>query len=96
MNPPVPAVEVEVYAPGLREHDRVLHLSHQMDLMPNLRYKIDTHHEMVYFEADQLDGLSQEGIASVFESIGLSPRFVGDVSQVLPLRSPSATQPLSE
>lgn len=96
MNPPVPAIEVEVYAPGLREQGRVLQLSHQMDLLPGLRYKIDTHHEMVYFEADQLDGLSQQGIAGIFESIGLHPRFVGDVSQVLPLTSPSGTQPLTE
>jgi len=96
MNPPVPAIEVEVYAPGLRDQDRVLQLSHQMDLLPGLRYKVDTLHEMVYFESDQLDGLSQEGIVNVFEAIGINPRFVGDVSATLPVQSPSGTQPLTE
>ncbi len=94
MNPPVPAIEVEVYAPGLRENDRVLQLSHQMDLLPGLRYKVDTLHEMVYFESDQLDGLSQEGIVGVFEAIGIQPRFVGDVSATLPVHAPGSTQPI--
>lgn len=96
MNPPVPAIEVEVYAPGLRESDRVLQLSHQMDLLPGLRYKVDTHHDMVYFETDQLDGISQEGIVNVFEAIGITPRFVGDVSDTLPVHPPEGTQPLTE
>jgi len=88
MNPPVPAIEVEVYAPGLREQDRVLQLSHQMDLLPGLRYKVDTLHEMVYFESDRVDGLSQEGIVNVFDAIGIQPRFVGDVSATLPVHAP--------
>jgi len=96
MNPSVPAIELEVYAPGLREQDRLLQLSHQMDLLPGLRYKVDTLHEMVYFEADQLDGLSQEGIVEVFDAIGITPRFVGDVSATLPVHSPVETPPLEE
>jgi hypothetical protein len=87
MNPPVPAVEIEVYAPGLREQDRILQLSHQMDLLPGLRYKVDTLHEMVYFEADQMDGVSQSSIVEIFESIGIHPRFVGDVSSTLPVHA---------
>jgi hypothetical protein len=81
-----PLLELEVYAPELREKDHLLQLGQQLDLLPQLRYKIDAAHEIVYFEADNVSGLTQRSIAELFESIGLRPRFVGDPSEKLPLQ----------
>ena len=61
-------------------------MGQQLDLLPQLRYKIDAAHEIVYFEADNVSGLTQRSIAELFESIGLRPRFVGDPSEKLPLQ----------
>ncbi|MBL9113423.1 MAG: hypothetical protein JNJ83_00335 [Verrucomicrobiaceae bacterium] len=86
MTPPasiVPAVEIEVYAPGLRHGDGILRLSHELDLLPGIRHKIDARHEIVYFEADDPANLCQQQIVDIFEAIGLPMRFVGDVSAVI-------------
>ena len=88
MTPPasiVPAVEVEVYAPGIRNGDGILRLSRELDLLPGIRHKVDARHEIVYFEADGLDCLSQQQIVDIFEVIGVPMRFVGDVSAVIPV-----------
>ena len=90
----VPTLEVEVYAPGLREGDRIIQLRQQMDMHSRLRYKIDAVHEIVYFETDTPNALSQHLIVRIFDTIGLSARFVGDISDKLPLGDGDETQPL--
>lgn len=72
-------IELEVYACGLRREDYVLQLHNQMNLMPKVRYKVDVHHDLVYFEIDDPAEVTQTQLAQVFEAIGLEPRFVGQI-----------------
>lgn len=78
-------IELEVYARGLRENDSILQLQSQMDIIPEARYKVDANHDLVYFEIDQPDTITQRQIARIFEAIGLEPRFVGQTPAGIPL-----------
>lgn len=70
--------ELLVYAPGLREEERIMQLGHQMDILA-ARYKVDAPHDMVYFEIDDPTKITLRQVSELFESIGLQPRFVGQV-----------------
>lgn len=74
--------ELLVYAPGLRADDKLMHLSHQMDMLA-ARYKIDAPHDMVYFEIDDPQRINLQQINDIFEHIGLKPRFVGQIPAAL-------------
>jgi hypothetical protein len=76
-------IEIEVYARGLRADSTLLQLRSQMDLLPQVRYKIDTNHDLVYFEIDDPQQISLRELDSVFTSIGLTPRFVGQLPEGL-------------
>lgn len=76
-------IEVEVYARGLRADSLLLQLQSQMDLLPHVRYKIDTHHDLVYFEIDDPKQISLRELDGVFTNIGLTPRFVGQLPEDL-------------
>ena len=70
--------ELLVYAPGLRAGDKLMQLSHQMDMLA-ARYKVDAPHDMVYFEIDDPNRITLKQINDIFEHIGLQPRFVGPI-----------------
>lgn len=70
--------ELLVYAPGLRAGDKLMQLSHQMDMLA-ARYKVDAPHDMVYFEIDDPNRITLKQINDIFEHIGLQPRFVGQI-----------------
>ncbi len=70
--------ELLVYAPGLRDGDKLMQLSHQMDMLA-ARYKVDAPHDMVYFEIDDPNRITLTQINDIFEHIGLQPRFVGQI-----------------
>lgn len=72
-------IELEVYAKGLRTESMLMALRGQMDLFPQIRYKVDTHHDLVYFEIDKPTSLTLRDITSFFEDIGLAPRLVGQI-----------------
>lgn len=76
-------IEVEVYARGLRKESNQMQLRHQMDHLPKVRYKIDVGHDLVYFEIDTPEDATQAQLHEVFTSIGLSPRFVGEIPEEL-------------
>jgi hypothetical protein len=76
-------IELEVYARGLRADNVLLQLRSQMDLLPQIRYKVDSHHDLVYFEIDDAKSVTLRDIDSVFTSIGLTPRFVGQLPEEL-------------
>ena len=76
-------IEIEVYARGLRADSHLLQLQSQMDLMPQVRYKIDAHHDLVYFEIDDPKAVTLRQLDSVFTRIGLMPRFVGQLPEEL-------------
>ena len=76
-------IELEVYARGLRDLNKIL---------AGLHYKIDTNHDLVYFEFDRAT-LSLREIRAIFLKLGLEPLFVGAIPQEL--RPRTKTEPLN-
>jgi hypothetical protein len=76
-------IEIEIYAPGLRSDSSMLRLRNQMDQFPRVRYKIDSRHDLVYFEIDKPGDISQQEIHQIFDAIDLQPRFVGQIPEEL-------------
>jgi hypothetical protein len=77
-------IELEVYAAGVRDLDKILELDHQLEAVPGLRYKVDSNHDIVYMELDE-PTVSFREIGMIFRKLGLEPRFVGAVpSEVRP------------
>jgi hypothetical protein len=73
-------IEVEIYAAGVRQPDKMLGLALELDVIPNLRYKADTNHDVVFMEfGGELPSI--ESIESIFRKIGLEPRFVGQLPE---------------
>lgn len=73
-------VEIEVYAAGLRNPDKLMGLTLELDGIPGLRYKIDTNHDIAYLEFTQTP-LPLADIRSLFTKLELDPKFVGNVPQ---------------
>ncbi len=69
-------VELEIYAAGLRNPDKMMGLALELDTVSGLRYKVDTNHDIVYMEFSE-EPLSLGDISSMFRKVGLSPKFVG-------------------
>src|SRR5881227_3841646 len=46
-------IELEVYAAGLRNIDKILELDHLLETIPGLRYKVDRSHDLVYLEMEE-------------------------------------------
>jgi len=85
-------IELEVYATGLRDLDKVLGLDHQLEAIPGLRYKVDSNHDLVYLELDEPTVTARE-IRAIFKKLDLDPRFIGAIPSEL--HPKSKTQPLS-
>lgn len=85
-------IELEVYAAGVRDLNKILELDHQFATVPGLRYKIDSNHDLVYLEMDE-PVITLREIRAVFRKLELDPRFVGAVSP--DLRPKTKTQLLS-
>jgi hypothetical protein len=71
-------LELEVYAAGLSDLDKILELDHQLAGIPGLRCKVDRNHNLVYFELDQPTITFRETRA-IFRKLGLDPRFIGAI-----------------
>jgi hypothetical protein len=71
-------IELEIYAAGVRDMKIILELDHVLEAIPDLHYKIDRNHDIVYFEVDQPKFNVQE-ILTAFQRLGLEPRIVGQV-----------------
>jgi hypothetical protein len=85
-------VELEVYARGLRDLNKILELDLQLEPIPSLRYKVDTNHDLVYLEFDR-PTLSLREIRAIFIKLGLEPLFIGAIPTEL--RPRTKTEPLS-
>jgi hypothetical protein len=85
-------IELEVYATGLRDLNKILELDHQLETIPGLRYKVDRNHDLVYLELDQ-PTISFREIRAIFRKLDLDPHFVGAVPPEL--RPKTKTQPLN-
>ena len=75
--------ELEIYAPGLRQESSLMAFCSQMDFQPHVRYKVDTHHDLVYFEIEDPSLISRDQLTETFTSIGLAPRIVGQLPEGL-------------
>ncbi len=67
-------IELEVYAAGVRDLNKILELDHQLEAVPGLRYKVDSNHDIVYLELDEPTITSRQ-IRTLFVELGLEPRF---------------------
>ncbi len=85
-------IELEVYAAGVRDLNKILELDHQLEAVAGLRYKVDSNHDIVYLELDE-PTITVREIRSIFAKLGLEPRFVGEIPPAL--RPGSKTQLLS-
>jgi len=85
-------IELEVYAAGLRDLNKILELDHQLEAVPGLRYKVDSNHDLVYLELEE-PVITLREIRAMFRKLDLEPRFVGAVAPEL--RPKSKTQLLS-
>ena len=71
-------VDLEVYAAGVRNPDKMMALALELDVIPGLRYKVDTNHDIVYMEfLDQVPSVSL--LQSVFRKIEVEALFVGQM-----------------
>lgn len=73
-------IEVEFYAPGVRQPEKMLGLALELDVIPNLRYKVDTNHDIVYMEFGGVIPAA-DTLESFFRKIDLQPRLVGQLPQ---------------
>jgi hypothetical protein len=85
-------IELEVYAAGVRDLNKILELDHQLEAIAGLRYKVDSNHDLVYLELEEPTITFRE-IRAIFRKIGFEPRFVGAVPSEL--RPKTKTQLLS-
>ena len=84
-------LEIEVYAAGVRNVDKILALDHEFEAVAGLRYKVDSNHDIVYLDFDEPTLTIQE-IRGIFRRLGLEARIVGAVPPEL--NPKSKTQPL--
>jgi len=71
-------IELEVYAAGVRNLEKILELDHELEAVPGLRYKVDSNHDIVYLEFDEPTLTIQE-IRGIFRKLGLEARIVGNI-----------------
>ena len=76
-------IELEVYAAGVRDLDKIMQLDHLLETVSGLRYKVDSNHDLVYLEFDEPTTMTSAAIREMFTKIGLKARFVGPVSAEL-------------
>lgn len=84
-------IELEVYAAGVRNLEKILELDHELEAVAGLRYKVDSNHDIVYLDFDEPTLTIQE-VRAIFRKLGLEPRIVGAVPAEL--NPKSKTQPL--
>jgi hypothetical protein len=65
-------MELEVYAAGLRDLNKILELDHQLEAIAGLRYKLDSNHNLVYLELDE-HTLNVRERRAIFLSLAIPP-----------------------
>lgn len=85
-------IELEVYAAGVRDLDKIMQLDHLLEAVSGLRYKIDSNHDIVYMEFDEPVSLNSQDVREIFLRIGLKARIVGNIPR--DLRPKNKTQRL--
>lgn len=75
-------LELEVYAAGVRDLDKILQLDHELAAIPGLHYKVDSNHDIVYMELEEPTVTFQQ-IGALFRKLEIEPRFVGTIPEAL-------------
>jgi len=86
-------IELEIYAAGVRNLDKILELDRALGGIAGIRYKVDSNHDIVYLEADAPTFTIQE-IRSAFERLELIPKIVGAIPRALESPEKKKTQQL--
>ncbi|HSV61967.1 MAG TPA: hypothetical protein VLH83_01370 [Chthoniobacterales bacterium] len=71
-------LELEVYAAGVRDLNKILELDIEFGPIAGLHYKVDRNHDIVYMEFEAATVTFRE-IRSIFRRLGLDPKFVGAI-----------------
>jgi hypothetical protein len=71
-------LELEVYAAGVRDLNKILELDIELGAIQGLHYKVDRNHDIVYMEIEA-PTVSFRDIRSIFRKLGLDPKFVGAI-----------------
>ncbi len=79
-------IEIEIYAAGIRDTAKVLQLESEVQAFPGLRYKVDTNHDIVYFEMDT-PVITVQNVRALFRRIGVEGHFVGPIPPELKPKS---------
>jgi hypothetical protein len=85
-------LELEVYAAGVRDLNKILELDHELETIAGLRYKVDRNHDLVYLELEE-PTVTFRDLRTIFRKLNLEPRFVGAIP--IELRPKTKTQLLS-
>ena len=85
-------LELEVYAAGVRDLNKILELDHALETVAGLRYKVDRNHDLVYLELEE-PTVTFRDLRAIFRKLDLEPRFVGAIPSEL--RPKTKTQLLS-
>lgn len=71
-------IEIEVYAAGVRNPEKMMALALELDVISGLRYKVDTNHDIIYMEfMGEAPTLST--LESLFIKTDLEAKFVGQL-----------------
>jgi hypothetical protein len=71
-------IELEVYAAGVRNPEKMMALALELDVISGLRYKVDTNHDIIYMEfMGEAPTLST--LRSLFIKTDLEAKFVGQL-----------------
>lgn len=73
-----PVLELEVYAAGVRDLNKIMELDIELEAISGLHYKVDRNHDIVYMELESPTVTFRE-IRSIFRKLGLEPKFVGAI-----------------
>lgn len=71
-------LELEVYAAGVRDLNKILELDHELETIAGLRYKVDRNHDLVYLEIEEPTVTFRE-LRAIFRKLHLEPRFIGSI-----------------
>ncbi len=75
-------LELEVYAAGVRDLNKILELDQELQAIAGLRYKVDRNHDVVYVGLEEPTVTFRE-IRAIFRKLELDPRFIGAIPSAL-------------
>jgi hypothetical protein len=71
-------IELEVYAAGVRNPEKMMALALELDVISGLRYKVDTNHDIIYMEFKG-EAPTLSTLRSLFIKTELEAKFVGQL-----------------